>query len=179
VLTVINQSPQGGAFVAEPIVFDEPLLLPRAHKRRRGRFSRLRQPVGFHQEKSALPEPEKRFAALSIGALAEHVIHCFLLPNILRRALDSVFPATRVPESSCTPPEVYLIRNCKKRALTICFCRPFGSTCRLQVAADLASALIRQLLSALCQNSTSALRIISISWITKMYLRRKKTQCGA
>ena len=61
---VINQGPLRGANIAQPIMLHQTLLLPRAYKRRSGRFSRLTESFRFNQKQLAFPQFQERFAAV-------------------------------------------------------------------------------------------------------------------
>jgi hypothetical protein len=53
-------------------VLDPSLLLPRPHKRRE-RLSRFHQLMGLNQKQFSIAQLEKRFTALWIGALTQHL----------------------------------------------------------------------------------------------------------
>jgi hypothetical protein len=90
VLPVIYQRPLRGAIIAQPIVLHQSLLLPGAHKRRRGGFSRFGHAVGLDQEKFAISEPKKGLATFRIGAPAKHVFTTSCsAKNSLGEPLDS------------------------------------------------------------------------------------------
>jgi hypothetical protein len=54
-------------------VFHKPLLLSRPYKRGSDWLSRLRQLVGFDEKQFSIPQPEKRFTTLLVGALTQHL----------------------------------------------------------------------------------------------------------
>lgn len=53
-LAVVDQSPLAGAFITQPEMFNQSLLLPGAHKRWYGRFARFGKTIGFYQKQFAL-----------------------------------------------------------------------------------------------------------------------------
>lgn len=62
---VIYQRPLSGTLIAQPVVFDDSLLLPRTDVRRR-RCTWFCYPFGFYQEQFALSESQKWLATLIV-----------------------------------------------------------------------------------------------------------------
>ena len=87
-IAVRDQRPLRGAIVAQPVVFDLPLLLAGANEGRGDGLSRLGHPVGLDQKQLAFPESEEGFRTSRIGALAEHISRFTATPKIGLSASD-------------------------------------------------------------------------------------------
>jgi hypothetical protein len=87
-----------GTVITQPVMLYAPLLLPGANKRRRRRFPRFVHAVCLNQKKLAISEPKKGFAALGIGASAEHIFTASCpAKNDLGEPLDSELLARCMP----------------------------------------------------------------------------------
>src|ERR1700689_3781231 len=79
-------------------MLNQSLLLPGAHKRRRGGFSRLGYALSLDQKQFAVSEFEKGLATLRIGTPAEHLFTASRsAKNSLGEPLNSPSPARALP----------------------------------------------------------------------------------
>ncbi len=83
VFPVVHECPLPSAFVAQPIMLHLSRLLAGPNKWRNRRLSRFRQTISFHQEQLAFSQPKEGFAALMIGAVAQHIRNAFRSPSKL------------------------------------------------------------------------------------------------
>jgi len=89
----------GRAVIAQPVVLNAPLLLPRTNERGHGGLSRFGQTFRLYQKEFAFSKLEKGPATFQIRASAEHLLPYLLLGDEhTRRAtgfqINSTFTAT-------------------------------------------------------------------------------------
>ena len=76
-ILIVDQGPDSGALVAEPIMLNLALLLPRPDKRRVGCLPGLSQALGLDQKQFAFSKSKKGFRTERIRTLAEHGFRFF------------------------------------------------------------------------------------------------------
>jgi hypothetical protein len=119
-------------------VFDAPLMLPGTDKRRHGGLSRFSQTFRLNQEQFPISKFEEGFAALEIGASAEHILTAFCSAiNILGEQLDSKSIACCLPQSFPLAASSFLMPDAFSDCCSRSLCRWNGNVCRSGVALSL------------------------------------------